>query len=72
LTSALPEADSDRERGRKMPNRKKNGESFSEFFTSLSFFPISFWLLVAQGAADLIMGINLNLTGPSCWSGFAV
>jgi hypothetical protein len=39
----------------------------------LEYFAISFWLLLALSATDLIMGIDLNVAGgPSCWSGFAV
>ncbi len=43
------------------------------FIYKLEYFAISFWLLVALGATDVIMGIDLNVAGgPSCWSGFSV
>lgn len=38
----------------------------------LEFFAISFWLLLALMGADMVLGLNLSLTGPSCWSGFVV
>ncbi len=38
----------------------------------LEFFVISFWLLVALGGADLVLGFNLSLVGPSCCSGIEV
>lgn len=37
---------------------------------SLEFFSISLWLLAAMVSADFVLGINLSLIGPSCWSGF--
>jgi hypothetical protein len=38
----------------------------------LEFFAISFWLLVALLGTDMVLGLNLSLTGSSSWSGFAV